>query len=430
MNIKAHLRMRMTVAGVVLSTLLGVCDPSSAAPPGYVDASTFGYSSTDATAALQNAIDTGQNVYIPNMGTPWYVTPITLSNSNQEILFQSGVVVTAKEGAFLNNDDSLFTASNVSNVKMIGYGATLQMRKSDYTLPPYVPGEWRMGINIGTVSNFQIEGLAIKDTGGDGIYVGASQGAYSQDVLIKDVVLDNNYRQGISVISARNLTIDNAVIINTNGTAPQAGIDFEPNYSDQVLQNITVKNSIINTNGSHGILFATGNMADPSQADATIQNVTIDGNMGSGIKIYIPQPGVTVKNSLFMGNENSGVEGPPASLDLIVGDTPKNSIDYSVFWANVDGPANGWVTLGAGSRADVQPLFYSTDPASPWFMYLDPAISSLIAQGADDGGYMGARPLYGTVPEPTTIAVAGVAVIFLLGGRRRKSGIPSHQLML
>jgi hypothetical protein len=405
-------------AAAILPLFLLAAGPACAdTPAGFVDASTFGYNTTDATAALQAAIDTGQNVYVPDMGTPWYVTPITL-HSNQTIQFQSGTIVAAKAGAFLNNDDSLFNASSVSNVKMIGYGATLQMNKSDYTQPPYQAGEWRMGISLGTVSNFDIEGLTIKDTGGDGIYVGASQGTYSQNVSIKNVVLDNNYRQGISVISVKGLTIDNAVILNTSGTAPQAGIDFEPNYSDQVLQDITVKNSIINANGSHGILFATGNIGDPTQVSATVENVTLSGNTGDGIELGQVLPGVTIKNSLFVGNQDYGVQGVPSSFELFFSGTPKNSVDYSAFWGNSDGSTTGWVTRGTGSMTNVQPIFYSTDPNSPWFMYLDPNVSSLIANGADNGSYMGARPLYGTVvPEPAALSLAGLAAFVLLGGR-------------
>lgn len=391
----------------------------AAAPSGYVDASTAGpgYNATDATAALQAAINTGQNVYIPNMGTAWNVTPITLK-SNQTILFESGTVVAAKAGAYLG-DDIMFSAPDSVNVKMIGYGATIQMRRNDYTQPPYPPSEHRHGIALGSVSNFQILGLTIKDTGGDGIYVGASQGLYSDKVLIKDVTLDNNYRQGISVISARDLVIDNAVILNTNGTSPQAGIDFEPNTADQRLENFVVRNSIINGNGTHGILFATNNLVNPTQqVSGTIENLTLVGNTGSGIKLNQPLPGVTIKDSLFVGNHDSGVEGAPITLDLLLNGPSRNSIDYSAFWANDDAPASGWVKIGPGGVTNVQPLFYSTDAGNPYFMYLDPAVSSQIALGAGDGGYMGARPVF-AVPEPGMMGLAGIGLFVWLGRRRQ-----------
>ena len=82
---------------------------------------------------------------------------------------------------------------------------------------------------MSNVTDCTIDGLTIKDTGGDGIYVGAASDSWSQNVTIKNVVVDNAYRNGISVISIDGILIDNAVIVNTGGTLPQTGIDFEPN---------------------------------------------------------------------------------------------------------------------------------------------------------------------------------------------------------
>lgn len=394
-----------------LSVLLFLTQHVYSMPAGYIDASTYGYNATDATAALQTAINTGQNVYVPNMGTPWIVTPITLTQSNQQILFENGTVISAKTGSFTSPIDSLFTATNVSNVKMTGYGATFQMNKLDYTQPPYEKGEWRNGIRLNDVSQFQIEGLTIKDTGGDGILINGSPTGYSQDLVIRNLVLDNNYRQGISVISAKNLLIDNVAFLNTNGTAPQAGIDFEPDFPDQVLQNITVRNSIFSSNGGHGIQFATGMMADPSQADITITNITSYGNGYSGLYIYYyPLPGVKIKNSLFVGNPDYGAYVTRGNADASM----MNSIDYSAFWGNKYG-FGGWAKNGPGTISNTNPLFYSTDPSSEWFMYLDPAVSNNILHGADDGSYMGARPLYGTlIPEPATAGMlAGIGIVLM-----------------
>ena len=47
-------------------------------------------------------------------------------------------------------------------------------------------------------------------------------------VTIKDVELRDNHRQGISVISAVGLLVEDTVMRGTNGTAPEAGVDIEP----------------------------------------------------------------------------------------------------------------------------------------------------------------------------------------------------------
>jgi hypothetical protein len=392
-----------TVARLALATVASLAPSAALAttgpPAGYVDASMFGYDSTDATTALQAALDTGSNVFVPKEASPWYVAPIMLTHSNQRILFESGSVVAAKSGAFAGIDDSLFTAQQCSNVSMIGYGATLTMQKSDYTSPPYSESQWRHGISLLGVTGFTVEGLKITNTGGDGIYLGdPTQSAYCQDVTIKNVAIDNVYRNGISVISVKNLLVDNAVITNTNGHAPQAGIDIEPNFPDtERIDNVTIRNSIINANGGNGVLLA---MWKP-QASGTLENLTIVSNRAAGVEMLSPQPGLTIKDLLIASNSDVGLRSCSTTDGEASGLAP-NAIAYSDLWGNSGGSTSGWVTRGAGVLTRTQPHFFSTDVSSPYYMYLDLSTSSLILHGASDGGYMGAR---GLVPEPGALAL-------------------------
>lgn len=48
-------------------------------------------------------------------------------------------------------------------------------------------------------------------------------------------------RQGMSVISAVNLTVENTIFSNTAGTAPAAGVDLEPDFPHEALVNVTFK---------------------------------------------------------------------------------------------------------------------------------------------------------------------------------------------
>ena len=65
---------------------------------------------------------------------------------------------------------------------------------------------------------------------------------FSQDVVIRNCISHDNDRQGISVISAVNLLVDNCVFSSTRGTAPEAGIDLEPDTPDQRLVNCVIRN--------------------------------------------------------------------------------------------------------------------------------------------------------------------------------------------
>ena len=396
----------MTIAMLLLIAKLAWA--STPPPDGYVDASTYGYNTTDATSALQAALDTGSNVFVPKMEADWIIRPITAMYSNQKILLESGVELAAKAGSFLGANDSLLTIHDCTNVSLTGYGSKLTMRKDDYTQPPYEQAQWRHAIKLTGMSDITIEGLTINETGGDGIYVGRGGPGYCENVTIKNVVIKGAYRNGISVISVKNLMVDNAVIVNTNGQAPQAGIDFEPNYYDEIIENITIRNSIINANGYRGILFAmTG------AATGTIENVTIVGNSGPGIQmVHAPQPGVTFKDLLIANNSLAGVAGI-STEDGEASGMPRDTITYSNFGNNTGGDTSGWVELGTGT-VTVMPTFYSTDINDRYYMYLDPSVSSSIAYGASDGQYMGAR---GIVPEANSIMQVLSGFLLFLGYR-------------
>ena len=219
-------------------------------------ASWWGFNPQDSTTALQSAIHSGASrLIVENMGAPWVVNPIQLAG-HQEIVFEKGVVVLAKRNAFHGRGDALFTAALQTNVTLTGPGATLRMWKQDYAGPGYTKAEWRHTLSLLSCAHVRVTGLTLADSGGDGIYLGvAKKGVPNQDVQIKDVRCVNNYRQGISVISAEDLLIEDCVLKDTGGTAPQAGIDFEPNYPNEKLVRCIMRNCVSENNQGDGFEF-------------------------------------------------------------------------------------------------------------------------------------------------------------------------------
>jgi len=217
-------------------------------------ASWWGYHPDDATAALQAAIrSNAAKVVVEKMPGPWIVDSIELA-SNQEVFFEPGVVVLAKQGSFRGPSDALFRAVGKSNVKLTGPGATLQMRRADYASPPYIKAEWRHALSIRGCTNVTITGLVLAESGGDGIYLGAGpEGQTNRKVTIRDVVCDRNYRQGISVITAEGLRIENCTLKNTAGTPPAAGIDFEPNHASERLVDCVMRRCVIENNQGYAL---------------------------------------------------------------------------------------------------------------------------------------------------------------------------------
>lgn len=438
---------------VVAGLTFGLCLPSShsaraALPPGYdptlwVDASTYGFNlNGNSTTALQGAIDSGKNVYVPNMnGTPWSVAPITLSHSNQTIEFQSGAVIAAQPNMFHQTPSdysSLFKGVDIQNVNLIGYGATLQMRKDDYLNPLYYwNSSSRHGIYLSGVQDVTVKGLSIKDTGGDGICVSDSiASGTSQGVTIQDVRIDNALRNGISIITADGVTIDNAVITNTNSPYsgnPKLGIDLEPNTSTQSISNVTIKNSILANNGGGGIGFSpkvtvTENDPNPDtwvmspMDNILIDHVTAYNNGGSGInQNNMSLPEVTIQNSLLVDNALYGVRGttnlnvPGTDDPKIPLPTPYSLVQYSEIYSNTSGTTDGRLDLGDGLDYTHAPVFVSTDPSDPYYLYLDHTLNSTtITQGGIGGTYLGARHS----PEPAALGLLALSSCLLLARRR------------
>jgi hypothetical protein len=105
-------------------------------------------------------------------------------------------------------------------------------------------------------------------------------------VHIKDVVCNDNYRNGISIISAQNLLIEHCVVRDTGGTPPQIGIDFEPDNADERLINCFVSGSIIENNTNWGIgiyLFKLTN--DSAPISITIDSCNVSNNQKGALHV-------------------------------------------------------------------------------------------------------------------------------------------------
>jgi len=247
------------------------------------NASWWGFDKTDATACLQSAINSGvPKLIVDNTGSDWIIGKPLILTSNQEIVFADGVVVQAKEDAFHGRNDSLITGKNLTNLTLRGEGtAILRMRKKDYQDPSrYSRAEWRMGISLVDCSDVVIRNLTVTETGGDGLYLGASSSGYCKNVLVEDMNFDANHRLGMAVISAENLTVRRCKFNNTLGTGPNGGIDFEPNYPGQRLVNCVVEDSEFNHNikGSGIDIYAVNLDGNSLPMSITFNRCKIAGN--------------------------------------------------------------------------------------------------------------------------------------------------------
>jgi hypothetical protein len=172
------------------------------------------------------------------------------------------------------------------------------MQKSEYT-----SGEYRHCLDIEGANNVSVYGIACNASGGDGLYIGEGSQGYSSNVTVKQSSFDNNRRQGFSLISGRNITIDGCSFTNTNGTAPQSGIDIEPNSTSDQLQNITITNTRASGNAGQGLMVSIGNMNySTSPISINVSGFASSNNAQSGY---------------FMTNEHdNNVQGAPGTITV------------------------------------------------------------------------------------------------------------------
>lgn len=209
-------------------------------------------------------------------------------------------------------------AWRVNNVEIVG-GSIVGERARHIG----ASGEWGMGIDILGSSKVYVHDLKVSNCWGDGLYVG-SQGSAgnatpSADVTIKNVVSDNNRRQGLSIGPVNHLYIVNSTFSNTHGTKPQAGIDIEPMLTRGLAQNIRIEGSHITGNGGSGV------EAQANVTGLTLTSNTIKGNTGYGVYGNSASH-IAVTGNLITENWLFGVSVRSTTHDV---DIVNNTITYN-----------------------------------------------------------------------------------------------------
>lgn len=255
---------------------------------------------SDDTRYFQKAIDSAASL---GGGTVWVPRGKYLIDADESIRLKSNVTL-----LMADTNTQLITkptsserfvvvlVANVQNVKIIS-GKIIGERYQHLG----TTGEWGMGIAVYGSSNVSITGTSIRDCWGDGIVVGGQSTRYnapnaSSFVTLKNVICNNNRRQGLTIGRVNNVFVDSCTFINTNGTKPEAGIDIEPDR--ETAENITIQNCVIAYNKGNGIeMYArSGLNGNPSTVtDVVVKNNFIHHNKYGG---YLTR----AKNVVFTHN--------------------------------------------------------------------------------------------------------------------------------
>lgn len=258
-----------------------------AAFPGDINIKNYGAvgnGTVDDTAAINKVIKYvsergGGSVIIPD-GT-YLINPITKIRMRSNVNLELSKNAILKSMPTSSDSYDIIRLWQVSNIDITG-GKIIGDRATHIG----VSGEWGFGISMWGCSDIYIADITITDCWGDGIYIGSAVNSkvpsvmYCENVLIERVYINNCRRDNISVISAKNLVIRDSVLSNAKGNiAPEAGLNFEPNYPNEFLQNIVIENLQTYNNGGFGIQLGYTMRRLQTPVDITIINHTDSGSL-------------------------------------------------------------------------------------------------------------------------------------------------------
>jgi Bacterial Ig-like domain len=177
--------------------------------------------------------------------------------------------------------------------------------------------EWQHGFSVEGVQGMTLSNVQARETWGDGVYL--DRGAYSpacgddasstRHALVTGATLERIGRQGVAVVDAEHVTVQDSVI----GPVALANVDIETDDDCAIARHITVTR---NQFGAHtwGVVDSVGFGAEPQVGDVTVtdnsQSVAAPGCFAP-VRILSPvvpegQPRVYRSGYRFSGNRLLG----------------------------------------------------------------------------------------------------------------------------
>ena len=176
-------------------------------------------------------------------------------------------------------------------------------------------GEWGNGIDALSSKNITLDNLKIQNCWGDAIFFGRTLDwasdllynttylKYTEGVLANNLVLSNNRRQGMSILSLKDATFNKVSIYDTHGTAPECAIDFEPEEVNDKLTNIVFNDLVTYNNRSAGVAVSLRGFYNVHSEQTRDRLV----NSGHGVNNYPTVIDAAVLDGIKEGQDNNKI---------------------------------------------------------------------------------------------------------------------------
>lgn len=214
-----------------------------------VHASDFGFDQTNATAAVQRAVDSdATTVVLDRMDSPWRLDTIEM-RSGKRLLLAKGVKILC-----LAKGKPLVRLRGTRNVIIEGAGSerTFLAARASHAKSP---AEERALVELDGTASTVIRGLRIGGSSGDGIRIGVAITRPSCDTWLENLELRGNAGRACAVCNARGVYARNVTFCGSAGD-DSAGLSVDP---DDIEKSVTTGLCLFDCrlNGTAaGLLFA------------------------------------------------------------------------------------------------------------------------------------------------------------------------------
>ena len=288
----------LAVGGFAMPALAAYVPPTRTRGTTYrnvKDYGALGDGMRDDTAAIQAAINslpsTGGTVFIP-AGT-------YMIDTVKKIQLRSYMLLQLDPGAILKAKTSSVSKASVvyiyNRTQVEVAGGRIIGERDTHKYMTTSTDEWNMGVQIKGGSHVTVRDLHVSKCTGDGVCVGGG----SSDVVIANIISTGNRRQGLSITNCNTIKVYDSEFSYTSGTAPECGIDIEPDPG-YTCSNIWIENCRINNNRKYGINIWK------NASNITLTRNTLEYNTSLGMGT-VGCSGLTVTNNVIRYNGTTGV---------------------------------------------------------------------------------------------------------------------------
>ena len=202
----------------------------------------------DDTAAIQAAINA-----LPADGGTVLVPPGTyMIDTTRKVNLRSSMLLMMDPDAILKAKPAsvarhyILYVNGKTDVEIAG--GQLLGERDTHTYLTTGTDEWGHGIQILGGRGVTIRDLRVSRCTGDGVCIGGG----SSDVVIANIVSTQNRRQGLSITNCSNIRVHESEFSHTQGTAPECGIDLEPD-DGYTCSDVVIEDCRLNDNAKYGI---------------------------------------------------------------------------------------------------------------------------------------------------------------------------------